>query len=119
MRRSRKADEFEVTGVAHRLTPYSISRPDSMEHPDEVGIDDELLEKAVTLLSFGPRNMRREAVEKILAPNDPQRGRRVVDTLIRAELVTEDPYGRLRRVTRGYHSPPGSTSDPHSSDPVA
>jgi hypothetical protein len=119
MRRSRKVDEFEVTGVAHRLTPYSVTRHDPMETCDEVGIDDELLDKAVTLLNFGPRNIRRETVEKILAPNDAQRGRRVVDALIRAELVTEDPYGRLCRVTRGYHSPPSSTADDHSSDPFA
>jgi hypothetical protein len=100
MRRSRKADEFEVTGVADRLTPYSISRPDSVERHDEVGVDDELLEKAVTLLRFAPRNLRRETVEKLLAPHDPQRGRRVVDALIGAALATEDSYGRLRRAAR-------------------
>ena len=89
MRRSRQVDEFEVTGVAERLTPYSVSRLDSTE----------LLEKAVTLLSFTPRNLRRQTVENLLAPNDPERGRRVVDALIASALATEDPYGRLRRVT--------------------
>ncbi len=99
MRRSRQVDEFEVTGVAERLTPYSLSQLDSIERHDSAGIDDELLEKAVTLLSFTPRNLRRQTVENLLAPNDPERGRRVVDALIARALATEDPYGRLRRVT--------------------
>ena len=101
MRRSGEVDEFEVTGVAERLTPYSVSRLDSLEHHESVGIDDELLEKAVTLLSFAPRNLRRQTVEKLLAPNDPERGRRVVDALIAGALATEDPYGRLRRAQTG------------------
>lgn len=99
MRRSRKVDEFEVTGVADRLRPYSVSQQESIEHADAAGIDNELLEKAVTLLTFAPRNLRRETVEKLVAPNDPQRGRRVVDALIGAALATEDPQGRLRRIT--------------------
>ena len=99
MRRSRKLDEFEVTGVADRLTPYSLSQHESIEHHDAAGIDDELLEKAVTLLRFAPRDLRRETVEKLVAPNDPQRGQRVVDALLGAALATEDPQGRLRRIT--------------------
>ena len=99
MRRSRQVDEFEVTGVAERLTPYSVSGLDAVDHREAAGIDEELLEKAVTLLRFAPRNLRRETVEKLLAPNDPERGRRVVDALITEALATEDPYGRLRRLT--------------------
>jgi hypothetical protein len=77
MRRSRKEDEFEVRDVAARLA--------------------ELLEKAVTLLTFSPRNQAREKVEKLVSPNDPARGRRAVDALIEAALVTEDERGRLCR----------------------
>jgi hypothetical protein len=100
MWRSGNVDRFEVTGVADRLTPYSVAQHESIEqHRDAAGVDDELLEKAVTLLRFAPRNLRRETVEKLLAPNDPQRGQRVVDALIGAALATEDAQGRLRRIT--------------------
>ena len=95
MRRSRKADDFEVRDVAERLRPYEIEPSPAMDHHDAV--DAELLEKAVTLLTFIPRNQPREKVEKLLSPNDEQRGRRVVDALIEAALVTEDERGRLSR----------------------
>ena len=96
MRRSRKVDEFELADVADRLLAYGILPPAPVEH-DET-LEDELVAKAVTLLTFLPRNQPREKVEKLLSPDDPQRGRRAVDALIDAALVTEDERGRLRRI---------------------
>ena len=95
MRRSRKLDEFEVRGVADRLLAYEVASSPPIEHSD--GVDTELLERAVTLLRFIPRNQPREKVEKLLSPNDPERGRRAVDALIDAALVTQDERGRLCR----------------------
>jgi hypothetical protein len=97
MRRSRKKlDEFEVRGVADRLLAYEIAASPPLEHID--GVDEELLEGALTLVRFSPRKQPRESVEKILAPTDPERGRRAVDALIDAALVTQDERGRLCRV---------------------
>ena len=102
MRRSRKVDEFEVRGVADRLRAYEIAPSPPLEHVDE--IDAALFERAVTMLTLGPRNQPRERVENLLSPNDPRRGRRVVDALIAAALVTEDERGRLRRASHaGWH----------------
>jgi hypothetical protein len=98
MRRSRRVDEFEVGRVADRLLPYGLSPRHSVEHDEAV--EDELFEKAVTLLTFMPGNQPRERLEKLLSPNDPQRGRRAVDALIDAALATEDERGRLRRIAR-------------------
>jgi hypothetical protein len=94
-RRSRKVDQFEVTGVADRLLAYETAPAPRLEHDN--AIEDELLERAVTLLTYLPRNQLREKVEKLLSPNDPHRGRRAVDALIDAALVTEDEQGRLCR----------------------
>ena len=96
MRRSRKTDEFEVQGVADRLLPYELSHPEPVGHDEQT--DDELVEKAITLLRFMPRNQPRETVEDLLSPNDPQRGRRAVDALIEAALATVDAQGRLQRI---------------------
>ena len=96
MRRSRKVDEFELADVADRLLAYAIPPPAPVEH-DET-LEDELVAKAVTLLTLMPRNQPREKVEKLLSPDDPQRGRRAVDALIDAALATEDERGRLRRI---------------------
>ena len=95
MRRSRKVDEFEVKGVADRLLAYEMATSPPIEHDN--AIEAELLERAVTLLTYLPRNQPRERLEKLLSPNDPQRGRRAVDALIDAALVTEDERGHLRR----------------------
>lgn len=95
MRRSRKLEEFEVRGVADRLLAYEIASSPAIEDAD--GVESELLERAVTLLRFIPRNQPRERVEKLLSPNDPERGRRAVDALIDAALVTQDERGRLCR----------------------
>ena len=96
MRRSRKIDEFEVRGVADRLLPYELSQPAPVRHEEEA--DDELVERAATLLRFMPRNQPREMVENLLSPNDPMKGRRAVDALIEAALATVDSRGRLQRI---------------------
>ena len=96
MRRSRRIDEFEVRGVADRLLPYELSRPDPIGHAEVA--DTDLVEKAVTLLRFMPRNQPRERVEKLLSPDDPLKGRRAVDSLIEAALATVDAQGRLQRI---------------------
>lgn len=93
MRRSRKVDEFEVRDVPDRLLPYEISASPPMDHHE--ALDPELLEKARTLLAFMPRNQARVKLEKLLEPNDAHRGRRAVDSLIAAGLLTEDERGRL------------------------
>ena len=93
MRRSRKVDEFEVRDVPDRLLPYEISASPPIDHGDT--LDPELLQKARTLLAFMPRNQPRLKLEKLLEPNDAQRGRRAVDALIAAGFVIEDERGRL------------------------
>jgi hypothetical protein len=95
-RRSRNADRFEVTDVAERLAPYNISHVPSVPEPEQA--DSDLVEKAVTLLSVMPRNQRRETLEGLVSPNDPERGRRAVDALIDAAFAAEDTTGRLRRI---------------------
>ncbi len=60
-------------------------------------LKNELVGRAVTLLTLLPRNQPREKVERLLSPNDPQRGARAIDALIAAALATEDERGRLCR----------------------
>ena len=61
MRRSRKAEEFQVRDVAARLQAYEIALSPPMDHDDTIEAD--LLEKAVTLLTFIPRNQPRAKIE--------------------------------------------------------
>jgi hypothetical protein len=96
VRRSQGVDEFEVRGVADRLVPYGVSGQEPVDHDEET--EDELVERAVTLLRFMPRNQPRETMEDLVSPNDPQKGRRAVDALIQAALATVDAQGRLQRI---------------------
>ena len=82
--------------MADRLLPYELSQLEPIGHDEEA--DTALVEKAVTLLRFMPRNQPRERVEKMLSPNDPLKGRRAVDALIEAALATVDAQGRLQRI---------------------
>ena len=82
--------------MADRLLPYELSHPEPIGHDE--GADTALVEKAVTLLRFMPRNQPRERVEKLLSPNDPVKGRHAVDALIEASLATVDAQGRLQRI---------------------
>jgi len=108
MRRSRKVDEFEVRGVADRLRAYEVASSPPLELAD--GVEAELLERAVTLLTLIPRNQPRARVEKLLSPKDPELGRRAIDALIDAALVTQDERGRLRRAAepRMFRRPDGT-----------
>lgn len=93
--RTKEADRFEVSGLAERLAPYELSRfkPPS----DAEGVDSDLVEKAVTFLKVMPLNQHRETIENLVSPNDPQPGRRAVDALIEAAIVTEDEQGHLHQ----------------------
>ena len=93
--RAQKADEFTISGVAQRLAPYELSVSNPLI--DSEGVDSDLVAKAVTLLKVMPRNQHRETVEKLLSPNDPQQGRRALNALIDAALVTEDEQGHLHQ----------------------
>jgi hypothetical protein len=91
-----RADTFEVDGVAERLAAYEVVA--HVEEVDEPDVESELLERAVRLLLIMPRPPRRETVESLLSPNDPERGRRAVDALIESAYAAEDEAGRIRRI---------------------
>ena len=94
--RAEKGDEFEVSGLAARVARYGASHSAPMRLRESA--DDDLTDKAATLLKLMPRNHQREAIEQLLSPNDPDRGREAVDALIDAALAAEDERGRLRRI---------------------
>ena len=94
--RAEKGDAFEVSGLAARVARYGSSGPAPMRLYEPA--DDDLTEKAATLLKLMPRNQPRETIEQILSPSDPHRGRQAVDALIDAALAAEDERGRLRRI---------------------
>lgn len=81
--------------MPERLHAYGVTPTQPIE--DDESLDDDLVKKAVTLLTLMPRNQPRERMEKLLSANDPQKGRRAVDALIEAAFATEDERGRLRR----------------------
>ena len=97
MSRQRRATEvFEVTDVAQRLAPYETgTQPEPVVQFDSDV--DELVDRALTLLMVMPVQ-KRETVEDLLAPNDPDKGRRAVDALIESAFAAEDEGGRLRRL---------------------
>jgi hypothetical protein len=92
-RRAHPAEQFHVD-VAERLAPYEVSYPPDVSRLEEV--DDDLVQRAATLLLVMPGHKRRDTFEQFLCPNDPERGRRAVDALIDAALAAEDDAGRLR-----------------------
>lgn len=87
--------EFQATGVAERLGAYETSHVPSLDRDDSA--DDELVERAATLLSVMPRNQLRATIEQLLSPDDLERGSRAVDALIDAAFAIEDETGHLRR----------------------
>jgi len=87
--------EFEATGILDRLGAYETSDVPSLDRDDQA--DEELVERAATLLSVMPRNQLRGTIEQLLAPDDLERGRRAVDALIDAAFAIEDETGHLRR----------------------
>jgi Lon protease-like protein len=96
VRRRNRAEEFRVTGVVERLTPYEAARVDLPE--DELAEQPELVERAATLLAVMPRNQLRSTIERLLSPNDLEKGRRAIDALIDAAFAIEDETGHIRRV---------------------
>jgi hypothetical protein len=95
--RGRKQDEpFQVTGVAERLAPYETSEPSVVAEDD--GVEPELVERAATLLAVMPANQLRETIERLLSPNDLERGRKAIDALIDAAFAIEDSTGHIRKV---------------------
>jgi hypothetical protein len=93
--RAQEADQFEVIGLAERLAPYEVSRFKPPSAAREV--DSHLLETAVMLLRVMPPNQHRKTFANLLSPDDPQQGRRAVDALIEAALVTQDEQGHLHQ----------------------
>ena len=96
MRGREEGDQFHVTGVAERLTPYGTSKLPDMDEEDTV--DAELVERAATLLTVMPRNQLRSTIESLLSPHDRERGRQAVDALIDAAFAAEDDAGHVRRI---------------------
>jgi hypothetical protein len=82
--------------VAERLAVYDVSPIDAVDAPG--GVDEEVVERAVTLLHVLPGRQPREKIEHLVSPNDAERGRAAVDALIEAAYATEDETGRLRLV---------------------
>ena len=100
MRGREDAEGFQVSAVAERLAPYGAAEvfPIPDELPEE-GADPELVERAATLLSVMPKDQLRLTIERLLSPDDLERGRRAVDALIDAALAVEDETGHLRRAS--------------------
>jgi hypothetical protein len=94
-RRPGQVDQFAVAGVTERVAPYEHVHTPSVEAPDA---DADLVERAVMLLQVMPPNQHREAIEELLFPGDPGRGRHAVDALIEGAFAVEDGLGRLHRV---------------------
>ena len=96
MRGRKSTEEFRVSGVVERLTPYeAVARVDVPE--DDVA-DPELVERAATYLTVMPRKQLRSTVERLLSPNDLEKGRQAIDALIDAAFAIEDETGHIRRV---------------------
>jgi hypothetical protein len=87
--------EFQATGIAERLGVYETSHVPFFDPDDSA--DEELVERAATLLSVMPRNQLRATIEQLLSPDDLERGRRAVDALIDTAFAIEDETGHLRR----------------------
>lgn len=95
MRRRTSADSYSVVGIAEKLAPYETDEP----HVDtDDAVEPELAERAATLLAVMPRNQLRETVERLVSPNDLERGRRAIDALIDAAFAIEDETGHIRKV---------------------
>jgi hypothetical protein len=82
--------------MVERLTPYEAVEPRVVA--DDDGVEPELVERAATLLAVMTTRQRRETIEQLLSPNDPDRGRRAVDALIESAFAIEDEMGHLRKV---------------------
>jgi hypothetical protein len=92
--RTERGDEFHVTGVAERLAPYECSTRTVVT--DEAAVDGELVRRAAALLAVMPRNQMRTTIERLLSPDDLNKGRQAIDALIEAAFVAEDETGHVR-----------------------
>jgi hypothetical protein len=54
--------------------------------------------RVLMLLDVMPRNQSRKTIEDVISPHDRALGRRAVDALIEADLVSEDHAGHHRRL---------------------
>jgi hypothetical protein len=95
MRGRNSKEEYRVSGVVERLTPYEGAQ---VRVPEDEVADPELVERAATLLAVMPRNQLRSTVERLLSPNDLEKGRRAIDALIDAAFAVEDETGHIRRL---------------------
>jgi hypothetical protein len=93
--RAGKGDHFVVQSVAERVASYEYAHVDTNTTE---AVDEDLVEKAATLLLVMPPNQLRATIEELVAPHDPERGRRAVDALIESAYAAEDADGRLRRL---------------------
>lgn len=96
MRGRKSTEEFRVSGVVERLTPYEA--PARVDVPKDDVADPELMERAATFLTVMPRKQLRSTVERLLSPNDLEKGSRAIDALIDAAFAIEDETGHIRRV---------------------
>lgn len=99
-RRLTDAGVEQYVDVAERLRPYLDTSTDDKSQrarggaPDDKLLD-ELMQRAVNLLTVMAVSQRRETVEDLLSPYDLAQGRRAVDALIEAAFVAEDHTGHL------------------------
>jgi hypothetical protein len=93
--RRRHEEDLGTVEVAERLLPYDVSAVPELRVPERA--EGELVERAATLLTVMPPNQERTTIEQLLAPHDPDRGRRAVDALIATGFAAEDGRGHLRR----------------------
>ena len=92
----RTGEEYRVAGVAERLGAYEAAPVPVLEKET---VDEELVERAATLLTVMPRNQLRATIESLVSPNDLERGRRAIDALIDAAFAIEDETGHIRRAS--------------------
>ena len=95
MRGTRQREEFAAPAVADRVAAYDVSRVPGIFVPERV--EQELADKAATLLTVMPPHQDRTTIEELLAPHDPERGRLAVDALIASGFAVVDERGHLRR----------------------
>jgi hypothetical protein len=96
VRRGTGTEGFVAQGIADRVASYECDHVD--EQPPAEQVEDELVEKAATLLLVMPPNQPRRTIEQLVSPHDPVRGERAVAALIESAFAVEDAKGRLRRV---------------------
>ena len=85
-----------VRNVAERVASYEYEHPEETSYPEAP--EQDLVDKAATLLLIMPPHQPRKTIAELVAPHDPDRGDRAVAALIEADFAAEDAAGRLRRL---------------------